>query len=137
MSSELIKLKARERNFLEQLLDGKKLENYSIPVPIKAELRKYQQVICQEPLHFLQGFHYQKPWHVLCPSNDSAKNYCPSLIHSTLFFFFMVLYLAKYSISRMYCHSCNLWVMSWVQLMMITVEMFFYRSLPSLFIKLL
>lgn len=37
-------MKAKERHFLEQLLDGKKLENYKIPVPIKAELRKYQQV---------------------------------------------------------------------------------------------
>lgn len=44
MSEELIQLKAKERHFLEQLLDGKKLENYKIPVPINAELRKYQQV---------------------------------------------------------------------------------------------
>lgn len=44
MSADLIRQKARERHFLEQLLDGKKLENYKIPVPIKAELRKYQQV---------------------------------------------------------------------------------------------
>lgn len=44
MSEELIRMKAKERHFLEQLLDGKKLENYKIPVPIKAELRKYQQV---------------------------------------------------------------------------------------------
>lgn len=45
MSEELIRMKAKERHFLEQLLDGKKLENYKIPVPIKAELRKYQQVL--------------------------------------------------------------------------------------------
>lgn len=44
MSEELIKQKARERHFLEQLLDSTKLENYKIPVSIKAELRKYQQV---------------------------------------------------------------------------------------------
>lgn len=44
MSDDLIRQKARERHFLEQLLDSRKLENYSIPVPIKAELRKYQQV---------------------------------------------------------------------------------------------
>lgn len=44
MSADLIRQKARERYFLEQLLDGRKLENYQIPVPIKAELRKYQQV---------------------------------------------------------------------------------------------
>lgn len=44
MSDDLIRQKARERRFLEQLLDSRKLENYTIPVPIKAELRKYQQV---------------------------------------------------------------------------------------------
>lgn len=44
MSADLIRQKARERRFLEQLLDSRKLENYKIPVPIKAELRKYQQV---------------------------------------------------------------------------------------------
>lgn len=44
MSDDLIRQKARERYFLEQLLDSRKLENYTIPVPIKAELRKYQQV---------------------------------------------------------------------------------------------
>lgn len=44
MSDDLIRQKARERHFLEQLLDSRKLENYKIPVPIKAELRKYQQV---------------------------------------------------------------------------------------------
>ena len=44
MSADLIRQKARERHFLEQLLDGKKLDIYKIPVPIKAELRKYQQV---------------------------------------------------------------------------------------------
>lgn len=44
MSDDLIRQKARERHFMEQLLDSRKLENYKIPVPIKAELRKYQQV---------------------------------------------------------------------------------------------
>lgn len=44
MSAELVRQKARERHFLEQLLDGRKVESYKIPVPIKAELRKYQQV---------------------------------------------------------------------------------------------
>ena len=44
MSADLIRQKARERHFLEQLLDSRKLENYDIPVPINAELRKYQQV---------------------------------------------------------------------------------------------
>ena len=44
MSKAIVAQKQKERKFLEQLLDGKKVENYTIPVPIKAELRKYQQV---------------------------------------------------------------------------------------------
>lgn len=44
MKEVLVEQKKRERKFLEQLLDGTKLENYTINVPIKAELRKYQQV---------------------------------------------------------------------------------------------
>jgi TATA-binding protein-associated factor len=32
-----------ERQFLTQLLDGKKVEQYTLPVTINAELRKYQQ----------------------------------------------------------------------------------------------
>lgn len=56
MSEDLIKIKAKERHFLEQLLDGKKLENYKIPVPIKAELRKYQQV----SFHLLNKFSFVK-----------------------------------------------------------------------------
>ena len=50
MSADLIRQKARERHFLEQLLDSRKLENYNIPVPINAELRKYQQVGYLSPL---------------------------------------------------------------------------------------
>jgi len=46
MSKALVEQKQKERKFLEQLLDGKKVENYTIPVPVNAELRKYQQV-CQ------------------------------------------------------------------------------------------
>ena len=42
----MVEQKQKERKFLEQLLDGKKVENYTIPVPIKAELRKYQRVGC-------------------------------------------------------------------------------------------
>ncbi|XP_077865248.1 TATA-binding protein-associated factor 172-like [Saccoglossus kowalevskii] len=43
MTETLIKQKIRERRFLEQLLDPRKLDSFKIPVPIKAELRKYQQ----------------------------------------------------------------------------------------------
>lgn len=35
--------RAEERQFLSQLLDGTKVEQYDLPIPVKAELRKYQQ----------------------------------------------------------------------------------------------
>jgi TATA-binding protein-associated factor len=40
---ELLRRREEERQFLTQLLDGSKVEQYALPVPIKAELRKYQQ----------------------------------------------------------------------------------------------
>ncbi|TFY76749.1 hypothetical protein EWM64_g7263 [Hericium alpestre] len=40
---ELLKRRDEERQFLAQLLDGNKVEQYDIPVKINAELRKYQQ----------------------------------------------------------------------------------------------
>ncbi|KAL4065257.1 hypothetical protein J3A83DRAFT_4375778 [Scleroderma citrinum] len=40
---ELLKRREDERQFLTQLLGGGKVEPYTIPVSIKAELRKYQQ----------------------------------------------------------------------------------------------
>ncbi|KAJ7063461.1 SNF2 superfamily chromatin remodeling protein [Mycena amicta] len=40
---ELLQRRKDERQFLTQLLDGSKVEEYRIPVTIKAELRKYQQ----------------------------------------------------------------------------------------------
>ncbi|PNF40724.1 hypothetical protein B7P43_G00685 [Cryptotermes secundus] len=43
LTPELIEQKGRERKFLEQLLNPKSIEDYKIPVPIKAELRSYQQ----------------------------------------------------------------------------------------------
>ncbi|KAF7323127.1 TBP associated factor [Mycena chlorophos] len=40
---ELLERRKEERQFLTQLLDGSKVEEYKIPVTINAELRKYQQ----------------------------------------------------------------------------------------------
>ncbi|TFK42701.1 SNF2 superfamily chromatin remodeling protein [Crucibulum laeve] len=40
---ELLKRRETERQFLTQLLDGTKVEQYCIPITVKAELRKYQQ----------------------------------------------------------------------------------------------
>ncbi|KAF8969946.1 SNF2 superfamily chromatin remodeling protein [Flammula alnicola] len=42
-TEDLLKRRETEREFLSQLLDGSKVEQYTIPVAIKAELRKYQQ----------------------------------------------------------------------------------------------
>ncbi|KZT28684.1 SNF2 chromatin remodeling protein [Neolentinus lepideus HHB14362 ss-1] len=42
-SEDLLKRREQERQFLTQLLDGNKVEQYVLPIPIKAELRKYQQ----------------------------------------------------------------------------------------------
>ena len=42
-SADMLEKRAGERQFLNQLLDGSKVDPYEIPVPIKAELRKYQQ----------------------------------------------------------------------------------------------
>ncbi|XP_063818105.1 TATA-binding protein-associated factor 172 isoform X2 [Pseudophryne corroboree] len=69
MSEELIRLKARERSFLEQLLDGKKLENYTIPVPIKAELRKYQQ----DGVNWLAFLNKYKLHGILCDDMGLGK----------------------------------------------------------------
>ncbi|XP_053306351.1 TATA-binding protein-associated factor 172 isoform X2 [Spea bombifrons] len=69
MSEQLIKLKAKERSFLEQLLDGKKLENYKIPVPIKAELRKYQQ----DGVNWLAFLNKYKLHGILCDDMGLGK----------------------------------------------------------------
>ncbi|KAF1816473.1 putative TBP associated factor [Eremomyces bilateralis CBS 781.70] len=43
LSEELLKGRERERKFMAQMLDAKKVEPFEIPVAIKAELRSYQQ----------------------------------------------------------------------------------------------
>ncbi|RAK71016.1 DNA-binding ATPase [Aspergillus fijiensis CBS 313.89] len=43
LSEELLKGRDRERKFMAQMLDSKKVEEFSLPVAIKAELRPYQQ----------------------------------------------------------------------------------------------
>ncbi|KAM7385145.1 hypothetical protein PAMP_001241 [Pampus punctatissimus] len=69
MSTDLIRQKARERHFLEQLLDGRKLENYKIPVPIKAELRKYQQ----DGVNWLSFLNKYKLHGILCDDMGLGK----------------------------------------------------------------
>lgn len=43
LSEELLKGRERERKFMAQMLDAKKVEPFEVPVAIKAELRSYQQ----------------------------------------------------------------------------------------------
>ncbi|XP_062852263.1 TATA-binding protein-associated factor 172 [Trichomycterus rosablanca] len=69
MSEDLIRQKARERHFLEQLLDSRKLENYKIPVPIKAELRKYQQ----DGVNWLSFLNKYKLHGILCDDMGLGK----------------------------------------------------------------
>lgn len=44
MPASLSERRKTDRKFLEQLLDISKLDNYTVPVSIKADLRQYQQV---------------------------------------------------------------------------------------------
>ncbi|XP_028845872.1 TATA-binding protein-associated factor 172 [Denticeps clupeoides] len=69
MSEDLIRQKARERHFLEQLLDSRKLDNYKIPVPIKAELRKYQQ----DGVNWLSFLNKYKLHGILCDDMGLGK----------------------------------------------------------------
>ncbi|CAL4082492.1 unnamed protein product, partial [Meganyctiphanes norvegica] len=43
LSEELTERKIREREFLQQLMNPKEIKDYEVPVPIKAQLRSYQQ----------------------------------------------------------------------------------------------
>eukprot|EP00058_Branchiostoma_floridae_P013864 XP_002599352.1 hypothetical protein BRAFLDRAFT_64295 [Branchiostoma floridae] len=56
MSADLIEKKAEERRFLEQLLDNSRVDNYLVPVPIQAELRKYQQAELRKYQQLLDNY---------------------------------------------------------------------------------
>ena len=65
MSTALAEKRETDRHFIEQLLDTKKLDNYTVPVSIRADLRKYQQVQT-----------YTKKW----GKSLSVKQCCPSFL---------------------------------------------------------
>jgi len=69
LSKELLKGRDRERTFIAQLLDPKKVEPFSIPVAIKAELRHYQQEGVNW-LHFLNKYHLHG---ILCDDMGLGK----------------------------------------------------------------
>ena len=69
LSEELLKGRDRERTFMAQLLDPKKVEPFQIPVAIKAELRSYQQDGVNW-LHFLNKYHLHG---ILCDDMGLGK----------------------------------------------------------------
>ncbi|CAK7227306.1 TATA-binding protein-associated factor mot1 [Sporothrix curviconia] len=69
LSPELLAGRDRERTFISQLLDPKKVESFAIPVAIKAELRSYQQEGVNW-LHFLNKYHLHG---ILCDDMGLGK----------------------------------------------------------------
>ncbi|KAH8180130.1 hypothetical protein LIA77_01649 [Sarocladium implicatum] len=69
LSEELLKGRDRERTFIAQLLDPKKVEEFQIPVAIKAELRSYQQEGVNW-LNFLNKYHLHG---ILCDDMGLGK----------------------------------------------------------------
>ncbi len=69
LSPELLKGRDRERTFIAQLLDPHKVEPFTIPVGIKAELRSYQQEGVNW-LHFLNKYHLHG---ILCDDMGLGK----------------------------------------------------------------
>ncbi|XP_078611730.1 TATA-binding protein-associated factor 172-like isoform X3 [Branchiostoma floridae x Branchiostoma japonicum] len=69
MSADLIEKKAEERRFLEQLLDNSRVDNYLVPVPIQAELRKYQQ----DGVNWLAFLNKYKLHGILCDDMGLGK----------------------------------------------------------------
>ncbi|PSS03879.1 hypothetical protein BD289DRAFT_478358 [Coniella lustricola] len=69
LSQELLKGRDRERTFIAQLLDPKKVEPFQLPVAIKAELRSYQQDGVNW-LNFLRKYHLHG---ILCDDMGLGK----------------------------------------------------------------
>lgn len=62
----MLQKRQEEREFLGQLLDGSKVEQYTLPVSIKAELRKYQQ----EGVNWLAFLAKYQLHGILCDGNS-------------------------------------------------------------------
>ncbi|KAI1437674.1 hypothetical protein GGR50DRAFT_19608 [Xylaria sp. CBS 124048] len=69
LSEELLRGRDRERTFIAQLLDPKKVEPFQIPVTINAELRSYQQEGVNW-LHFLNKYNLHG---ILCDDMGLGK----------------------------------------------------------------
>ena len=66
---DLLQRKQEERKFLEQLIDPKKLENFTLPIPVKAELRSYQQ----QGVNWLAFLNRYKLHGILCDEMGLGK----------------------------------------------------------------
>ncbi|XP_074595311.1 histone acetyltransferase 1 [Brevipalpus obovatus] len=66
---ELIVRKQHEKHFLEQLINPKKLDDFKLPVPVKAELRSYQQ----EGVNWLSFLNRYKLHGILCDEMGLGK----------------------------------------------------------------
>lgn len=69
MPAALIEEKKEKRRFLEQLLDGSKLDRFELSVPLKAELRSYQQ----DGLNWLGFLHRYNLHGILCDDMGLGK----------------------------------------------------------------
>ncbi|XP_014673843.1 PREDICTED: TATA-binding protein-associated factor 172-like isoform X1 [Priapulus caudatus] len=65
----LVEQKARQRCFMQQLLDSNKADDYKVPVPIHAELRKYQQ----DGVNWLAFLNKYKLHGILCDDMGLGK----------------------------------------------------------------
>ncbi|XP_054706279.1 TATA-binding protein-associated factor 172-like [Uloborus diversus] len=69
LDPSLLSKKEKERLFLEQLMNPKKVEPYKVPVPVKAELRSYQQ----EGVNWLAFLNKYKLHGILCDDMGLGK----------------------------------------------------------------
>ncbi|KAF9049234.1 SNF2 superfamily chromatin remodeling protein [Hymenopellis radicata] len=70
---DLLKKRDEERQFLTQLLDGSKVEQYAIPIKINAELRPYQQ----DGVNWLAFLAKYQLHGILCDDMGLGKTYSP------------------------------------------------------------
>ena len=73
---ELLKRRETERRFLTQLLDGKQVEQYNLPVPVKAELRKYQQ----DGVNWLAFLSKYQLHGILCDGKSESCSWPPTFV---------------------------------------------------------
>lgn len=101
MSQELLAHRDEERQFLSQLMDPTKIESFSIPVKINAELRKYQQEGVSW-LAFLNKFHLHG---ILCDGRQSYY-FCNIYASFPLTYFQNLRYGSRQNVA-IYLYTCQ------------------------------